>query len=106
MKQSYHSTWSLSWDSQQGYNHHEKHTELRNELVSIHCTENVLNTSITINIAPTMDITTKNNDTTAVHMQIFFGDELFVCTKSMLSHLNTETIQAIVSFMFLKLIKW
>jgi len=78
-----------------------------NETVSIRSTECDLNTSIHINVMPSVsnDVIT-DNKLAPTHIQIYIGGELFVCTKTILSHLHPNTIHAIISFMLLKLIKW
>jgi len=87
--------------------HHERKTTLSNDHVSITATENVFNTVINLDIAGCDGSTLLDTSSVSpVHVQIYFGDDLFVCTKSILSHLDSSTIHNLISFILSKLVKW
>ncbi len=110
-------SWTTELGKHHAYVHHEKKSRLGNEIVSIQSTETLLNTSINLTIMQPMvaieeekkeeeEKVELNNKEMPVHVKIYFGDDLFVCTKSMLPHLQMDTVHALLSFMLLKLVKW
>jgi len=104
LKQSY--SWILDHHDFLHGLHHEKKSTLSNDHVSITATENVFNTVINLDIENDGSTLIDTTSVSPVHVQIYFGDDLFVCTKSILSHLDSSTIHNLISFILSKLVKW
>lgn len=86
--------------------HHEKKSYLYNNNVSVQSSENLFNTVINLNINCIEQSESNLESGLPVHIQIYLGDELFVCTKSILSNFDFNTVNNVVLFILSKLIKW
>jgi len=84
--------------------YHQKQTVVTTESVTITCTENFLNTLIKVDVTPSYEEIADNP--TSMHFQLYFDNELFLCTKTLFQNISPSIIQTVLSFLLSKLIHW